>query len=240
MEPSFYLKACINGARTPDEHPGLPVTPEQLAAEAVAAHTAGARAVHLHPKDDRGVDSLSADAVAAAVAAVREAVPGLPLGVTTGFWALPDGEQRRRAIESWSVLPDFASVNWHEPGSPELAELLLSRGIGVEAGIFHLEAAQAWATSEVAAHCMRVMVELGADADVAAADEVLAAVDAADSPAPVLLHGLDESCWPLLQHAGARGLQARIGLEDTLRLPDGSVADGNAALVSAAVELLSR
>jgi uncharacterized protein (DUF849 family) len=236
----IYLKACINGARTPDEHPALPVTPDQLAAEAVAAHAAGARAVHLHPKNADGVDSLLASDVGAAVAAVRDAVPGLPLGVTTGYWALPDATQRLRAIDSWSVLPDFASVNWHEPGSPELAELLLSRGIGVEAGIFHAEAAQSWAASGMAAHCLRVMVELGADGDVATADEVLALVSAADSPAPVLLHGLDDSCWPLLRHAGVRALQARIGMEDTLALPDGSRADGNAALVSAAVDLLSR
>ena len=239
-EQAFYLKACINGVRTPEEHSALPVSPDQLAAEAMAAYGAGARAVHLHPKDDRGVDSLLAVDVAAAVVAVREALPGLPLGVTTGFWALPDAEQRRGAIEKWSVLPDFASVNWHEPGSEELAELLLSRGIGVEAGIFHAEAARAWAASDLAAHCLRVMVELGADGDVATADGVLEVVAEAQSPAPVLLHGLDESCWPLLQHAGARGLQTRIGLEDTLRLPDGSLADGNAALVSAAVELLSR
>lgn len=239
-EQAFYLKACINGVRTPEEHSALPVSPDQLAAEAMAAHGAGARAVHLHPKDDRGVDSLLAVDVAAAVVAVREALPGLPLGVTTGFWALPDAEQRRGAIEKWSVLPDFASVNWHEPGSEELAELLLSRGVGVEAGIFHAEAARAWAASDLAAHCLRVMVELGADGDVATADGVLEVVAEAQSPAPVLLHGLDESCWPLLQHAGARGLQTRIGLEDTLRLPDGSLADGNASLVAAAVELLSR
>ena len=39
---------------------------------------------------------------------------------------------------------------------------------------------------------------------------------------------------------GARGVQARIGMEDTLTLPDGSAADGNADLVAAAVRLLSR
>jgi len=239
-EPTFYLKACINGARTPDQHPALPVTPQQLAAEAVAAHAAGARAVHLHPKTPDGVDSLAARDVDAAVAAVRDAAPGLPLGVTTGFWALPDAEQRMSAVRSWSVLPDFASVNWHEPGSPELAELLLSRGIGVEAGVFHVESARSWGESAVAAHCMRVMVELDSDADLATADEVVALVAAAGSPAPTLLHGLDESCWPLLAHAGRLGLQARIGLEDTLLLPDGTVADGNAALVAAAVDLLSR
>lgn len=238
--PKIYVEACINGARTPDQHPNLPVTPEQLAAEAVAAHGAGAKAVHMHPKSADGVDSLLAGEVDAAVSAVREALPGLPLGVTTGYWALPDAQRRLRAVESWSVLPDFASLNWHEPGSPDLAKLLLSRGLGVEVGIFHAEAAKSWAASDIAPHCLRVMIELGADGDTATADELLAIVAAAGSPAPILLHGLDESCWPLLEHAGVNGVQTRIGMEDTLCLPDGSTASGNAALVSAAVELLSR
>ncbi|BBY93803.1 hypothetical protein MGALJ_34720 [Mycobacterium gallinarum] len=238
--PETYVKACINGARTPDEHPDLPVTPDQLAASALAAHQAGAKAVHMHPKTADGVDSLEASVVDAAVAAVRHVTPGLPLGVTTGFWALPDVGARLRAVGKWSELPDFASVNWHEPGSEELAERLLDRGVGVEAGIFHAEAAASWAASELAPHCMRVMVELAGDGDVVTADELLSQVKAAGSPAPVLLHGLDESCWPLLEHAGVCGVQTRIGLEDTLRLPDGSRAPGNAELVSAAVQLLSR
>ncbi|MGH3676558.1 MAG: 3-keto-5-aminohexanoate cleavage protein [Mycobacterium sp.] len=238
--PKTYLKACINGARTPEVHPNLPVTPEQLAAEAVAAHRAGAKAVHLHPKNADGVDSLRRDIVDEAVSAVRHAAPGLPLGVTTGLWALPDPDERLRAVEAWTVLPDFASVNWHEPGAEQLALLLLSRGLGVEVGIFHSEAAASWARSEIGAHCMRVMVELGPDGDVATADDLLGEVLAAGSPAPVLLHGMDESCWPLLEHAVARGVQARIGMEDTLQLPDGSTTPGNAALVSAAVQLLSR
>ena len=107
-------------------------------------------------------------------------------------------------------------------------------------GIFHAEAAESWAASDIAPHCMRVMIELGPDGDAATADELISLVAAAGSPAPVLLHGLDESCWPLLEHAGVRGVQTRIGMEDTLRLPDGSTAEDNAALVSAAVELLSR
>ncbi|MBV8930795.1 MAG: 3-keto-5-aminohexanoate cleavage protein, partial [Mycobacteriaceae bacterium] len=135
--PGIYVKACINGVRTPDQHSGVPVGPEQLAAEALAAHRAGARAVHLHPKTKYGADSLEPDIVAAAVYAVRHAVPGLPLGVTTGFWAVPDANARLATIKGWELLPDFASVNWHEPGSEELADLLLTRGVGVEAGIFH-------------------------------------------------------------------------------------------------------
>jgi len=238
--PRIYVKACINGARTPDQHPNLPVAPEQLAAAAVAAHGAGARAVHMHPKTADGVDSLLPQHVDAAVSAVRHAAPGLPLGVTTGFWALPDANARLRAVDGWTVLPDFASVNWHEPGSEDLARLLLSKGIGVEVGIFHTEAAESLAASEIAKHCMRVMIELPADGDIATADDLLSQVMAAGSRAPVLLHGMDESCWPLLEHAGVRGMQTRIGMEDTLHLPDGSTAVDNAALVSAAVHLLSR
>ena len=166
--------------------------------------------------------------------------PVCPLGVTTGYWALPDADARLRAVEAWTELPDFASVNWHEPGAEELAELLLSRGVGVEAGIFHAEAAATWAASEFARHCMRVMVELPGDADIATADDLLSQVMAVGSPAPVLLHGFDESCWPLLEHAGRRGVQTRIGLEDTVRLPDGSSPSGNADLVAAAVALLSQ
>lgn len=238
--PTIYVKACINGARTPDAHPNLPVTPQELAAAAVSAHEAGAQAVHMHPKTADGKDSLEPDVVAAAVAAVREAAPGLPLGVTTGFWALPDADARRRAVEGWTVLPDFASLNWHEPGSPELADVLLGKGLGVEIGLFHLEAAASWAESKMAQHCMRVMIELQGHEDVAVADAMLERIAAAGSPAPVLLHGLDESCWPLLEHAGVCGVQTRIGMEDTLKLPDGSVTPDNAALVSAAVRLLSR
>ncbi len=238
--PKTYLKACINGARTPDQHPDLPVTPQQIATAAVVAHQAGARAVHIHPKTADGVDSLQPDVVGDAVEAVRHAAPGLPLGVTTGFWAVSDPDERLRAVEGWTVLPDFASVNWHEPGSEPLAHLLLRMGLGVEVGIFHAEAAASWAASEIAAHCMRVMVELGPDGDVATADDVLGEVLAAGSAAPVLLHGLNESCWPLLEHAGACGVQARIGLEDTLMLPDGTPAPDNAALVAAAVQLLNR
>ena len=236
----IYIKACINGARTPDQHPSLPVTPEQLGVAALAAHQAGAKAVHMHPKTADGVDSLLPEHVDAAVSAVRHAAPGLPLGVTTGYWALSDVDARLRAVDGWTALPDFASVNWHEPGAEDLARLLLSKGLGVEVGIFHAEAAESWAVSEIAQHCMRVMIELQSDGDIATADELLSQVVAVGSPAPVLLHGLDESSWPLLEHAAVRGAQTRIGLEDTLRLPDGSTAPDNAALVAAAVQLLSR
>ena len=47
----------------------------------------------------------------------------------------------------------------------------------------------------------------------------------------MLLHGEEDACWPLVRHAGRLGLPTRIGLEDTLVLPDGTPAGDNAELV---------
>ena len=43
--------------------------------------------------------------------------------------------------------------------------------------------------------------------------------------------------WPVLRQAVSLGRDIRIGLEDSLLLPDGSQAPSNAALVTAAVRL---
>jgi uncharacterized protein (DUF849 family) len=51
---------------------------------------------------------------------------------------------------------------------------------------------------------------------------------------PRLLHGLGHCAWRLVDLAARRGYDTRIGFEDTLRLPDGSTAAGNADLVRAA------
>ncbi|WP_345049027.1 3-keto-5-aminohexanoate cleavage protein, partial [Streptomyces rameus] len=52
---------------------------------------------------------------------------------------------------------------------------------------------------------------------------------------PVLLHGQEGGTWPVLRLAGRLGLATRIGLEDTLLLPDNRRARSNARLVAEAL-----
>jgi uncharacterized protein (DUF849 family) len=52
-----------------------------------------------------------------------------------------------------------------------------------------------------------------------------------------LQHGEGATTWPVLEDALRRGLDTRIGLEDTLHLPDGALAEGNPALVRAAIAM---
>jgi uncharacterized protein (DUF849 family) len=53
-----------------------------------------------------------------------------------------------------------------------------------------------------------------------------------------LLHGYGATTWAMLARAADLGFATRIGLEDTLVLPDGTEAPDNAALVAAAREIL--
>jgi uncharacterized protein (DUF849 family) len=237
------LQVCLNGARTRSECAHLPVTPRELAEAAALAVAAGAVDIHLHPKDRDGRDSLDAVHVDTAVAAVRAAVPGIPVGVTTGAWTLADPRRRAERVEAWTVLPDHASVNWHEDGAAHVADALLARGIGVEAGIYSsadgLARFLAWPRADQVLRVLAEVTDAHPRTAAGAAVELLEEVAAATA-LPILLHGQDGAAWDIVRMAAERGLDTRIGLEDTLRLPDGSAAADNADLVRAARDIIGR
>lgn len=243
------LQVCLNGARQRSECEQLPVTARQLGDAAAEAAAAGARALHIHPRDEDGADTMAAVHVDAAVAAVRASAPGVPIGVTTGAWTEPDPQRRAALVRSWSVLPDHASVNWHEEGAALVAQALLETGIGIEAGLFSGTDAPARLLAWPSAHrVLRVLAEV-TDTDPATAPAT-AESQLADLAAPggieetlrrpMLLHGEEGGAWPVLRLAAERGLHTRIGLEDVLVLPDGAPAEDNAELVLAAQEILNR
>ncbi|RYZ42299.1 MAG: hypothetical protein EOO71_08420 [Myxococcaceae bacterium] len=239
----MLLKACLNGARAATAHPRLPVTPEALGREAAACHAAGAGAFHVHPRDARGSESLDAADIGAAVVALRRACPGVPVGVSTGAWILPDAEARRARIATWATLssearPDFASVNLSEPGWASIADTLLDAGIGVEAGVWFPEDVPRLMSWSRAPECLRVLVETQSPEPEAACEQARTLVEALRATGlerPLLVHGDEGGAWAVLEWARRHGFDARIGLEDTLVLPDGRVAPDNAALVAHAL-----
>lgn len=231
----MLVKACLNGNRPPSAHPNLPISPEALAAEARAATAAGAGALHVHPRDAEGREGLEPSVIAAALGAIRDACPGIPVGVSTGAWIIPDPTQRLNAIRSWAVLPDFASVNLSEEGYEAVIGALVDKGIGVEAGVW--SAADAERLTELSVPLLRVLIEPMtqdcADAQ-RSVDAIEAILDEHLPTVPRLLHGQGACAWPMLRLAARRGYDTRIGFEDTLALPSGDQAESNAALVHAA------
>lgn len=229
------LQVCPNGRRT---GAGIPLTPVRVAAAVRDAVAAGAQDVHLHPRATDGAESLDAGAVADVVEAVRSAAPGVPVGVTTGEW-IGSVESRIKAIQRWEVLPDHASVNWHEVGADAVAEALWDRGIGIEAGLFSGTGAVArFLASRMSGRVLRVLAEVTDPAPSSAAGAgAMLLRELKPYGGPVLLHGEEGGAWPVLRLAADLGLDTRIGLEDTLVLPDGAAARDNAELVRAAKRL---
>ena len=173
---------------------------------------AGTDAVHLHVKDDQGADTLGGGALLGVLAAVRRAAPGVPVRVSTGAWAVPDPAERVAAVRSWTEVPDFASVNWHEHGAEDVAAALLGREVGVEAGLWQDQAVDTWLASPLRDRCLRALLELPDGLDAAAtqpeAAHLLEHVRAGTSRrVPVLLHGEGSSSWPGLACAGRWGCQ---------------------------------
>src|SRR5438034_1152181 len=127
----MLLQAALNGDLTKATHPAVPVSTEDLGRDAAACATAGAGAIHMHPRDSQGRERL----------------------------------------------------------------------------------------------------------DPAVVDEVHAELDRVGLTAPRLQHGDGEATWVLIEDAIRRGIDTRVGLEDTQYEPSGERTAGNEALVRAAQEL---
>lgn len=239
----MLVKACLNGGTTRRQHPSVPQTPEELAADAVRVVNAGAEAVHVHPRDASGNETLEAESVLAAVRAIRAAVPAVPVGVTTGIWTVAgDPARRLELVSGWrgNDGPDFASINLSERGTEELAALLGELGIPIEAGVWTPADADRLAASSFRDEAIRVLIE---PRDTSPADAVTTAALADEAlerhgvTAPRLHHGYGIATWHVIEAALGLGRDIRVGLEDTVVLPDGSTAADNAELVASAVRL---
>lgn len=235
----MLIQACLNGSRTLGEHPALPITPQELARDAQRVVAEGAGALHIHPRNTQGEQSLTTQDIPAARIAIRERCPGVPLGVSTALWIEPDVQCRLQQIQAWAVLPDFASVNFSEPGTAELCTHFIACNVGIEAGIWTVEDAHLLLKLGLADRCLRILIELQGQevgAARATAEAILHCLDEGDVHLPRLLHGdTDAIAWPILEVALQRGYDTRIGLEDTLTLPDGQLAKDNTELVAHAV-----
>jgi uncharacterized protein (DUF849 family) len=227
------LQACLNGSRRPGDHPALPLTAAELAADARQVVDAGARALHVHPRGPDGTETLEPSACDEALLAIRHACPAVPVGLSTATWIEPDPARRDGMIGSWTERPDFVSVNFGEPDAIELCRLLREVGIGIEAGVWTLSDAESFLDSGFARHVVRVLVEpqdVDPVAAEATADRISIALDRADVMFRVY-HGNGRATWRVIEYAFESGWDVRVGLEDTLTMPDGTRAGGNADLV---------
>lgn len=238
MSTPVFLQVALNGDAT---HPETPRTPATIAEAAHSAVALGAHSVHVHAFDTLGRETLDGAHCAEVLRAIRARCPGTPISLTTSAAIMRDPAARFKMVDAWSELPDLVTANQGEPEIVALCELLLSRGVGIEAGLLTSDDARAFVRSRLADRCIRVLVEpLDADPTMAVQHAALMEeiVVSAGIALPQVHHGYGIACWAVNRRALERGHGIRTGLEDVTLLPDGRAARDNADLVAAAAALM--
>lgn len=238
MPNAVFLQAALNGDRI---HPSAPRTPAAIGQAALAAVTAGAHSVHVHAFNEAGRETLEGEFCGEVVRSIRNQCPNVPISLTTSASIVHDPLERLRLVEMWKQMPDLVTANQGEAGIIELCDLLLSRGVEIEAGLLSTEDAQTFVASGLAGRCRRVLIE-PLDLDPGIAVEHAAAMENIVTSAGIQIeqihHGYGIACWAVNRRALKRGHGIRTGLEDIAFLPDGTPAIDNADLVAAAVQLV--
>lgn len=247
MTRPFAVAVAPNGARRGKaDHPRLPITPEELARDAAEALEAGAAMIHLHVRDNAGAHVLDAERYRAAEAAVRAAVgDGLIVQVTTEAVGRYAPAEQIALVDA--LRPESVSLALRElfpEGEEAAGAALVDRMTGWgtlwqiilydTADLARMEALQTRGLlPEGALPVLPVMGRYsGTGADQGEFDAYLAAGIGRHA---FMLCAFGPAETAFMAEAARHGGHARVGFENNLWLPDGTLAPSNAGIVEATV-----
>lgn len=240
------IAVAPNGARkTAADHPALPITPAELARTAAACREAGASMIHLHVRDRDGRHTLDVSAYRDAIAAVREAVgETMVIQATSESVGLYRPEQQMAMVRDLrpeavslairEILPDAAA----EPEAAAFLDWLHKEGIlpqyilYADADLQRFEDLVARGIVPGDRHLLLfVLGRYSKDQQSMPADLLpFLAANEQGRAWTICAFGRSEAACAL--GAATLGGHVRVGFENNLLLPDGSLAPDNAALVA--------
>lgn len=228
------IQIAINGNRNDQI---VPKTTESIVESAISSIEKGAKSVHFHPRDDKGSETFKREFVDNQIGELRTKLKNVPVGISTGEWIEPNLGKRLDQIGSWKNLPDFVSINYDENGFEKMTELISKKGIKIEIGLSSLESAKNFTQSNLNGDFLRILIE-PQEQNLGEAIETIEKIENQikkyDNSIPILLHGVDNTCWNILKLAFKKNYQTRVGFEDTLKLLNGIKATSNKQLVEQA------
>jgi uncharacterized protein (DUF849 family) len=227
------IEVALNGG---SDRPA-PWRPEEAAAEGRRAVEAGAGMVHVHARRDDGEESSDPDWYARFLDIFGTDCPSVPVSFTS--------RHTSRLIEdvaAWAPTPHVCSVNFGSVVDPwrEVLQLLRDRTVVIEAGVADESMIDAlYAARCPVCHVVFLVVTADRTRGSAAARYVALRSHAREAglEAPIVAHGRGDATWGVVGAALAAGDHVRVGLEDSLTLPDGRPAHSNEDLVRCAVRI---
>ncbi len=244
MEKLIITAALTGNVPTREMTPHVPLTPAEIAADVRRCAEAGASLVHIHARDAEGRPTLDTAVFKECVRRIKNEAPEVIIQLSTGARAGRDWEARANPVHLLPEMASFTTGSNNLPGivyenAPDfllfLAGVFKATGVKPEIEVFEagmISNALFLQKKKLLAPPLHFDFVLGAPGAMPATVRNL--VFLADTLPPGstwTVAGIGPAEIPLATAAIAMGGHVRVGIEDNLLLPDGTLAT-NAELVA--------
>lgn len=257
------ITAALAGAVTfKQNNPAVPYSPTEFAEEARKAYTAGAAMVHVHGRTDNGMATYGIERIRQTHDAIKQKTPELIVNLSSA--ASPDATPEQRLAQIIAIRPEMASLNTNTMNfsimDRKTGQIVFDN---VFTNTFTMLQDFGKAMEAVAIKPEIEVYDIGGLDNVllimkqgffsspmnfnfvwgVAGGQAFRA-----SSFVTMIHGLPEgsnftACgigreqFPAIAQSCILGGHMRVGLEDNVNMPDGTLAKGNWALVEVAVKI---
>lgn len=261
-EKIIITAALVGAATTKEQNPAVPYTIEEYAEEALRCMKAGAAMVHVHARLDDGSPTPDIDRIQAIHDAIREKAPGLIVNLSSAVGGLATPEQRIAQIAA--VKPEMASLNTNTMNfsflNRKTGEIVVDgvflntftmlqdfgrtmeeKGVKPEIECYDVSGIDNTlliARQNFFSEPLNFNFVWGvAGGQRFRPDVFLSMVNALPENANFTSCGVGLDQFPANVMSCLMGGHMRVGLEDNIRMPDGSLAKGNWEQVEWAVQM---
>ena len=250
-----FVMVAPNGARrTTKDHPAIPVTDEDLIETALSCYDAGARGLHAHIRTEQQTHLLDVERYETLISNLNERLPNLEVQVTSEAAGVYESDAQIDLLSR--INAPWVSVAIREIlRSQDLEKLQpffyrLHNKSRVQFILYDADDVKTLASlieqSIIQTEVIEVLYVLGRySPDQESTPEQLDPfLDIRDRfkktciPIREMICAFGKGQIPCLLRAASEGIDLRIGFENGIWLPDGTIAENNAALVSALLESL--
>jgi 3-keto-5-aminohexanoate cleavage enzyme len=258
--PCIVTAAIVGAETTRAQNPHLPLSADELAAEAERCAKAGASVIHLHVRDEEGRASQEGRRFREAIQKIRQRTDVIVQTSTGGAVGMSVAERAGPLECVGADAPEMATlnvgtINFGEDvfmnkaaDTADMARRIAAHGAMPEVEVYdagHLDIAAELLKQGLVKAPLHLQFVLGIKGALSASERNLEfLIERAEELLPAGctwgVAGVGRHQLPMVELAAMWGGNARVGLEDNVWVDKGVLAEGSAPLVARAVELCER